>query len=224
MKILYNFASRSRPERFFKRLDEITTLARHADYQIVGTLDIDDESMNNQDIWNKINAYSKLTAVWGTSKSKIDAINKNVYIGREWDILINVSDDLSFKKECFDLDIISDFEKYGLDTLMHYPDGHVNERLITQAIMGRIYYDRFGYIYHPDFLSVYADNEMHLVGDRLGKRKFIDRKLFVHEHPIWDKAYGEPDALLKHTESFYPQDSATYNRRLLANFPTTWNQ
>lgn len=79
-KILYKFASRNRPEKFFKAVDNIIEMSRSDDYMIMATLDIDDPTMANAVVRDKINSYgSKLKAYYGTSKSKVDAINK---IGR----------------------------------------------------------------------------------------------------------------------------------------------
>jgi hypothetical protein len=178
--------------------------------------------MNNETVREKMKNYPRLKPVWGTSKSKIDAINKNVYLGGDWSVVINVSDDLSFKKEGFDLDIIEAFDKWGLDSILHFPDGHVNERLITQSIMGRKYYDRFGYIYHPSYKSVYCDNEQQDVAKALGCYHYIPIPIFVHEHHIW--GYGPADDLLRKTESFYPVDAENFHQRQLKNFPLEWPQ
>lgn len=217
MRILYKFASRSRPDKFFACLDNITSLAGNDDYQILATLDIDDPSMFNDEIKEKLKNYPKVKAYWGTSKNKIDAINRDMDFADPWDILINMSDDMLFIKPGFDLHIIQDFQEFGLDTLMHYPDNKAGHLLITMAIMGKTYYDRFGYIYNPEYKSLFCDNEQQEVAKMLGKYQLVRKRLFDHNHPAWGLC--EKDAQYIHTESFYYEDQETFNRRKSLSFP-----
>lgn len=221
MKILYNFATRSRPEKCFRCIDNILGLARHNEFVIVLTVDLDDPSMCNDVVIERLKGYSdKVMPVWGTSLSKIDAINKNVYCVPEWDVLINESDDMVFLKEGFDLVIIEAFEKYfpNLDGFLHINDGNQN-RLATMSIEGRKFYDRFGFVYHPDFISVYCDNWIMDVAKLLGKYHYLgdDVNLVKHEHPLLDRKF-KMDTQYKHTESFYEQDKKTYLRHKANNY------
>jgi hypothetical protein len=176
MKICYKFATRSRPNKFFSCLDNITSLAKNIDYFILVSIDIDDESMNTHEIRCRISNYDNVIPYWGYSnQNKITAINRDVCFAPDWQILINVSDDFMFLKDGFDLQIIQDMQTYfpDLDGFLHYPDGHTNSKLATMSIFGRKYYDRFGYIYHPDYESVYCDQEAQEVAKKLGKYKYI---------------------------------------------------
>ena len=152
-------------------------------------------------------------ATFGVSKSKVDAINRDVP-RYGWDILVNVSDDQIFTRKGFDQVIA---EHCGPNTFLHLPDGHVNELLPTMSIMGRDYYNRFGYIYHPDYVSLWCDNEAMDVAKALGCHKYVDEHIFVHEHPAWT---GErPDSQLEHTQSFYRRDERVYKKRKILGFP-----
>ena len=176
-------------------------------YHILVSVDSDDESMHrNFD-------YPNTTIISGVSKNKIDAINRdlNKYSG-DWDILVNMSDDMVFTKKGFD-DIIRD--NCELDQCLHFPDGNRND-LITMAIMGYYYYERFNYIYHPDYRSLYCDNEMTDVAKQLGCYKYIDEQILEHRHPAYGK--GVFDAQYQHTESYSPLDKAIYEKRKANNF------
>lgn len=220
MNILYNFASRSRPSKFFATLDNIIGNATHPDYFIVCTLDIDDVSMNTKEVRDKIAEYPKVIPYWGFSTGKIDAINKNVCFAPAWTILVNVSDDFVFLKHGFDTQIIEYMNQFfpDGDGFLHLPDGAVNHRLCTLSILGKPYYDRFGYIYHPDYKSVYCDQEATEVAKILGKHVYVDNQLFVHNHPVWRKA--EWDEQYRKTEDpvVYAADAETYQQRKARNF------
>lgn len=208
--ILYNFASRSRPDKFFKAIENINALSK-TDHIIVAKLDTDDKAM--QDRFDEVNRCGAII-IWGTSKNKIDAINRDIPDG--WDILVNMSDDMVFTKEGFDLDIIEAFNG-DYDQFIHFPDGFTGERLCSMSIIGKPYYDRFGYVYHPDYVSLFCDNEAGDVAKGLGKYKFVKKDIFKHMHPAW-LGYGHDDQL-RHTEKFYRQDQRTYNKRKAWGFP-----
>jgi hypothetical protein len=211
MKLTYNFACRERPEKLFKCLENITSLARHEDYEIICTLDVDDSTICNPEVRDRIAQYSKVKSYFGISKSKIDAINKNICFATG-DIILNHSDDMVFIKEGYDLDILEAFN--GFKGLVHFPDQKVGKKLITYAMMHRDYLDLDGWIYNPEFDSVYADNFQQDLAKRRNKYKFVDKRILDHRHNRW--GYGKPDALLQKTESadVYKKDRATYLRLL----------
>lgn len=209
--ILYNFASRSRPDKFFAAVKNIQTLSK-SDYIIVAKLDTDDKAM--QDRFDEVNRCGAII-VWGTSKNKIDAINRDIPTDR-WDILVNMSDDMVFTKDGFDLDIIEAFNG-DYDQFIHFPDGFTAERLCSMSIIGKDYYERFGYVYHPDYVSLWCDNEAQDVAKELGKYKFVNKDILKHMHPAFT-GVGHDDQL-RHTEKFYRQDQRTYNKRKACGFP-----
>ena len=222
MKILYNFATRSRPKKAIACLENIISLSKSGGFQVIVTADTDDPTMFNDEVRDKINSFPGTNIYYGISKGKIDAINKNVGLAKhEWHILVNVSDDFLFLKDGFDLDIINDMQNHFPDTdgFLHYPDGSpAHDKLATMSIIGKKYYDRFGYVYHPDYKSVYCDNEATVVAQRLHKHIFINNQIFTHNHPAWGKA--EVDELYKRNENplLYEKDKQTFLRRQSNNF------
>lgn len=207
--ILYKFATRSRPEKYKATIQNIQTLSRHSDYHILVSADSDDPTMQDAE------SSDKVTVMYGVSKSKIDAINRDLPFN-DWDILVNISDDMVFTCEGFDLEIIEAFGN-NFDQFIHFPDGHTDIRLCSLSIIGRDYYERFGYIYHPDYVSLWCDNEALEVAQELGKWKYIDKLIFEHKHPAWTGA--KADDLLIKTQQYYRQDNRTYLRRKACGFP-----
>ena len=218
MRILFKFPCRLRTEKFFAAINNIIDLSCSEDYEIVATLDLDDPAMFDEEVQDRIATYAKVTPVWGYSTGKVDAINRELaeIEKLDWDILCLHSDDMRFVRNCFDDDIREAFEKYAPDgdALIHFPDQHAGDRLITYPIMGRIYYERFHYIYNPIYKSVYCDNEQHEVAKLLGKYIYVPKTILKHMHPAYDKNVVNDDLYKRNEEPvMYAEDGNTYRRR-----------
>jgi len=217
MKILYKFPSRSRPHKFFAALDNIIQYASHDDYFILVTADIDDPLMFNDEVKNRVAGYDKVKIYYGTSLHKVDAINRDMAFHTDWDILINMSDDMQFIRYGFDTEIIKDFQSFrSLDLLLHYPDQKAWFAMITMAIMGKDYYLRDGYIYNPVYKSLFCDNEQMEVAQMRGRYKYIKKRLFNHNNPMHGLA--EKDALHLKTIADHKEDKATFEKRKAEKF------
>jgi hypothetical protein len=217
MKILYNFPSRERPYKFFNCLDNIINKARHDDYEIVATLDTDDMLMNNDEVKKRLDTYENVRPIWGTSRGKVSAINRSVWFVDDWDVCITMSDDFWILNTGFDTEVLSHYQN-GFSGLLHYPDGHANERLCTFPILDRAYYNKFNFIYNPIFQSVYCDNWQHEVAVLLGKYKYVDQRAIEHRHPIW--GFGIADDLVRRNEHpiLYARDYAVYTKQKELNY------
>lgn len=216
-KILFKYTSRSRPEWFFRGLNSIIdNLHDKENYHVICSFDSDDICMNNMEVIGKLQEYKNLTYHFGTSKSKVDAINRDCDKFPEgFDILINMSDDMIFTSLFFDRIIRAVFNG-NYDQVIHFPDQSVKAALITLSVMGMIYYRRFNYIYFPLYKSLHCDNEFTRVSQILNKYTYIDVQIFKHLHPAWRLA--PMDAQYQHTESFYMVDGALYKEREKINF------
>ena len=228
MRILFKYASRSRPELFERGLKSIIDNCESDDYKILISIDnIGDNKDERLDEYNEVinrNHHPSLIVLKGESKNKIDAINRDVEFVGDWDILVNMSDDMVFIKKGFD-NIIREQCKIDLHNTgctipdyslcLHFPDGNRND-LITMAILGRGFYDRFGYIYHPSYKSLYCDNEMTEVSRQLDCYKYVDEQIVRHLHcaydsKLWDNQYVK-------TESYMDEDRQTFLLREQTNF------
>lgn len=216
MRILFKYTSRSRRSNFLRGYDSILNkIANREDYHILISVDKDDQSMFPLPVLD-----GNYTFVVGNSKNKIDAINRDLNeFNYDWDILINMSDDMIFTKKGFD-DIIraefyNDFNQY-----LHFNDGNQKCNVCTMHIVGRNYYDRFKYIYHPDYISLWCDVENDIVSKQLGCYKYMgdNVQLFRHLHPAWGLAPQDALSIKTEDRALWVADEITFNKRKIKNF------
>lgn len=220
MRIVFKFPSRSRPQRMFNTIDNIFSLTKTDDWCIILTLDVDDPSVNNEEVFEKIKSYGeKVIPDFGISGSKTIAINRGLEKLGNFDVLILQSDDIEWTKEGFDEQIISDMLLHAPDTdiFLHYFDGRQRNTSILN-IVGREYFKRQNYIYFSGYTSVYSDNEETEKARLRGKYKFIDKIMYVHNHPIhrgvaWDEQYRASEHPIN-----YAKDGALFRSRQAINF------
>jgi hypothetical protein len=222
--ILFNIASRARPEKLHNLLWNIyNNLSQPNNCTFLIKLDDDDPKLNRYK--EGINAFeiathAQVNIALGLSRNKIHAINRSLD-GLLWSIIVDVSDDFIFTKKGFD-NIIR--EHCGPDDCLHFPEPYAtkqneknrNNNIIIMACMGREYYNRFGYIFNPVYKSLFCDNEVTDIAKILGRYKYVDEDIFYHAHP--NAGYGKADAQTRFTESFWHEDKKTYKQRKAKNF------
>jgi hypothetical protein len=185
MNILIKFPTRNRPDRFFETLDLYYNMADDiTKIRFLVSLDVDDLTMNNSDILYKLSKYDNLSYFIDDNKSKVEAINSNM-INQEFDILLLASDDMIPVVSGYDniirKDMMENFNQRA--GALWYNDGHQGMRLNTLCIMNKEYYDTYGYIYYPEYKSLYCDNEYTIVGISNNNLKYIDNMIIAHNHP-----------------------------------------
>ena len=97
-----------------------------------------------------------------------------------------------------------------MDGVLWYSDGHQKDVLNTLCILGKKYYERFNYIYYPEYKSWYSDNEFTKVSKILNKVKYFDRVIIEHQHPDW--GYGKHDII--HIDN---HKNASFDRNIFQN-------
>jgi hypothetical protein len=219
MTILFNFASRSRPDRFFETLDNIIRNCYSLDFFIVCKLDEDDTEMNNPTIRERIAGYQpKIIVKWGASASKIDAINRGLNDGDlpPWHILVNCSDDMRFKTQGFD-NIIRKHMPDNLDAFLHFPDDYAKDRVSTCSIVGWSYYQRDMHVYWHGYYSMWSDDEETYKAKARGCYIYVPNAMEIeHLHytndrkAVKDKLYWRNDT--------YNADMAIFEQRKARGF------
>lgn len=219
MRILIKFPTRNRKEKFFSTLEVYYNLLDNIDNVLfVISLDSDDTSMNNTEVLKKLDNYINLKYYLGESKSKIHAVNRDVEKHENWDIILLASDDMIPQKKGYDTIIIDKMKNFFPDTdgVLWFNDGFQKDNLNTLCILGKKYYQRFNYIYFPEYKSCFSDNEFMEVANKLEKQKYFEEIIIKHEHPDW--GYGKRDAIHLNNTRDYQYDRNLFLERKLLNF------
>lgn len=217
------FTSRERPEALLRAVTEYKNLAANpADMVWLFSLDEDDITADyelNQKI-HSIIAPTKISIFiyHKKSKGKIYAINRDIdKFNLHWDILLNISDDQLPIVKGYD-DVIREAMPENLDASLWFSDGH-QDRINTQEIIGRVYFERHGFIYNPEYKSFFCDNEATERALTLRKCLKSSQCIIRHFHPQWDSSGTiKRDALYQKNDGYWKHDEAVYKRRKRMNF------
>jgi hypothetical protein len=222
MKFLLKYATRQRPDLFCQTLRAwVKHLSGLHEIQFIISVDEDDTKMQEQRVFKVINEAMhhervEVSFYTGAKEGKIRAINRDIDKCKDFDILICVSDDMVPVKQGYDDRIAQDMAEHypDFDGVLHYNDGQTNHQLMTLSVIGKKYYDRFGYIYHPAYTSLWCDNEAMVVAKQLERYKYFDDCIIEHQ---W-KRHGD-DHIYKVSEANYQRDRAVFNQRSKEGFP-----
>lgn len=221
LKLLIKFPTRGRPKKFFEVLDLYYQKAEDKNnLAFLITCDTDDTSMNNPEVIQKLESYKvkcKFFYTFGHNKTKIQAINADMEKFQGWDVLLLASDDMIPIADGYDQIIKNDMMAYhrNMDGVLWYFDGQRHD-INTLCILGKKYYDRFNYIYNPEYISLWCDNEFTQVSEFLGKSYKLNKTIIEHRHPAYQKA--EFDSVYARNESYFQIDQMTFEKRKKKNF------
>lgn len=219
MKILLKCPTRSRPERVRKTLSTYLRFANHPEaIGVAVSCDIDDLTMKDTtELERVLSGFSWHKIYYSPNKSKIEACNANMNeIEYEWDIVVLVSDDMIPQIRGYDDVIRNEFLAGFPDTngILWPNDGCQGNKLNTLCIFGRMFYNQQGYIYHPEYRSLFCDTEL---TDRCRKEykdicRYIPYCIIRHEHP--GTGFRQTmDKLYEINQRYWNQDMYTYIRR-----------
>lgn len=220
MNILVKFPTRGRPDLFFNTLDIYYKQASvfHKMHFLV-SIDNNDPYMNTDKVKAKLTTYVNLSFHLGDSKSKIDAVNRDMNFAPDYDIILLASDDMIPQVYGYDEIIRKNMQEYYPDTdgILFFNDGYRGKDLNTLCILGKKYYKRFNYIYNPEYLSLFADNEFMDLGWILKKQTYFDDVIIRHEHPEHG-FHMQKDRIHELNEIHYVTDLMIYRKRKANNF------
>lgn len=155
-------------------------------------------------------------AKYSVNRSAIQAINRVAEMVKG-NLLIVVSDDF----DCFqgwDSFLLNNLAG-KTDYLVKTSDGYMNNNwLITLPIMDRAYYNRFGYIYQPDYLHLFSDTEMTCVGNMLGKVIDLQNPNAVFQHNHYTINKMAKDAINEKNDATWTQGKELFLSRMADDF------
>lgn len=219
MRILVKYPTRNRPQQFLKILRayyESATDKDNIDWLV--SYDLDDKSMNPGILNQAKDIIPHIELRSGFSRSKIDACNRDIRKPYDWDVIVLISDDMEVEVKGWDDVIRNEMKKSFPDTdgVLWFYDGY-QDRICTFSIIGKKYYERFNYMYHPSYKSLWCDNELTDVAKELGKLKYIPNAIVKHQHPSWGGGM-KMDDLYRINESFFQMDAENYRKRKALKF------
>jgi hypothetical protein len=179
-KILIKFPTRARHDKFHSVLQKYIDFASSLEnIQIIVSVDDDDEPERYKSL------HTCVKIVVGKHSTKIDAINRDMPDPSEFDILLLASDDMIPIKKGYDTIIREKMSEYfpDGDGVLFFNDKYRIYKINTLVICGSKYYQRFNYIYYPEYISLFCDNEFMDEANKLGRQIYFHDVIIQHEHP-----------------------------------------
>lgn len=204
--------SRGRPDRSLKTITKWLECAS-TEIEVILSLDSDDP-FKDEYISKYLSGPTPCFKLISDNRTAIEAINIAA-IKTTGEIIMVVSDDT----DCFPGwdTVLLEIVKGKSDWIMKTQDS-IQSWVITMPIMDRTYYNRFGYIYHPDYQHAFCDTEMTCVADLTG-RKIVSTLMFKHLH--YSEGHNVKDAINVKCDSYYEAGKAVFIERLRNNFGLT---
>jgi len=214
MKISLLHPSRNRPKLAAKACRKwLESSVDQSNIEYILSLDTD-ESMVTEYFLEFKDLLEKIKVIYNPNRSAIDAIN-NAAKESTGDLLIVVSDDF----DCPQLwdNFLRQELKDKEDFIVKVRDG-IQDFIITIPIMDRKYYERFNYIYYPEYLHMFCDSELSSVAYMLEKTIYLDA-MFLHKHYITGMAHR--DHIHIKNDSTWKQGEDLFKARKEINFGLT---
>jgi hypothetical protein len=219
MKILLKCPTRSRPQKVLETIKSyIRLVAQPEKLGIAISCDTSDPSMINASELQKVISRCAWSQIfYSDNRTKIQACNANMNeITWDWDIVVLVSDDMIPQIRGYDEVIRNHMLAKFPDRngILWFNDGAQGEKLNTLCIYGRAFYESQGFIYNPEYKSLFCDTEL---TDQCRKEyknicSYIPYCIIRHEHPGTGYAQNM-DNLYQINQRYWNEDMYTYIRR-----------
>jgi hypothetical protein len=177
--------SRGRLERAAAAITEWAA-GRSGDHAVEHILSID----TDDDVagYRRVAIAHGVELVANPNRSVVDAANAAARVATG-DVLIVVSDDFGCP-EAWDRALAGVLgDRRDVAVLVH--DG-VEGRIMTLPILGRVLYERLGYVYHPGYVSMFCDDDLTHTAAAMGR--LVDARQLVFPHRHYSTGQVPPDA------------------------------
>lgn len=176
MKFSLLHPSRQRATRSFDATQKWIHSCDSDDFELIVSIDSNDPQKDQY-----LALYSNVKqakVIVNDNRSAVDAINNAAKVSTG-EILIVVSDDTGHLVR-WDT-IIKKATDGQKDFILKVFDG-IQKWIITMPIMHRDYYERFGYVYYPEYTHQFCDTELTHIADVLKKIIWRNDILIPHLH------------------------------------------
>lgn len=212
MKFSLVHPSRSRLARAETAITEWRTQASGShELEHILSVDADDPSLSG---------YRDLAARCGSrlevhpNRSMVEALNRGARAAGG-DVMVAISDDFGCPP-AWDRAIVDAIGGRELAAVL--VDDGVNARILTIPIMTRAFYRRLGYVYHPAYISMWADDDLTEVARR--EEALVDARhlLFPHRHMFVALAEADETYARQNSNRSWWHGWRTYEKRKLEDF------
>ncbi|HEX6171326.1 MAG TPA: glycosyltransferase [Chitinophagaceae bacterium] len=161
--------------------------------------------------------YPKKNIIVNDNKSVVEATNRAAKEAKG-DILIYLSDDFDCPENWGPL-VLKEFEGVEGPCLLKVDDClqpfHVP--VLTIPIMNRALYERLNYFWHPEYKSMFVDEDLYQVCKKNNWLKLAPHLKFSHNHVSVGKA--QDDETYRRSAANWDQGKALFARRKAQGFP-----
>ena len=212
-RILIKIPTKGRPEQFFSVLDKYyENLSTQESRHFLIACDIDDPCMNNPTIIQRLQQYPNLSFSFGLSRSKIEAYNRDLHRDLPFDILIMGNDTTAPCYSCYDTIIEQAMAQSfsNLDGIINFQNDTAGKDYNEVPIMGKTFFDRFGYAYHPSYISSFHKQELTIISRILNKEKKYHLPLFKKDVVLEQDQSGSDSGQERNRNDAHAQQLADY--------------
>ena len=141
----------------------------------------DSSNLYYSEVKNNLENYPNLTVFFNENETKTLGYNKGIHKFIDWFDILFITED-NFEP------FVNQYDKIITNAMIsNYPDFdgilnfiiHSNLSINKTPVIGKKYYERLGYVYHPDYQSSFYDYELTYVSRILGKETIINQSILT---------------------------------------------
>lgn len=202
--------SRSRPQKSFETSSDWVNRAG-VETELIVSVDRDDPYLRDYSV-----LYGGKILV-NDNKFVVQAANHAAKVAK-FDVLVYLSDDF----KCFDnwgVEVLKKFEGCSTPRLIKVDDKlqTFHKDVLTIPIMNRLLYQELGYFFHPEYHSMFVDQDLYWTVKNMEAMIFCPELVFEHHHYVNGKA--KKDETYERSTSNWNQGKHLYQQRKEQNFP-----
>lgn len=214
MKISLLHPSRGRPQKSFENSRE---WIEKAGCEVELIISIDHSDVTHKQYITTYAVNGRKTILCHDNQSVVEATNRAAKESTG-DILLYLSDDF----KAFDnwgLAVQKEFEGVSEPLLIKVDDclQKFQVPVLTIPIMNRALYERLGYFWHPEYKSMFVDEDLYWTSNKLNTMKMCPHLKFEHAHVCVGKA--PDDETYRRSSANWEQGKAVFQRRKEEGFP-----
>jgi hypothetical protein len=175
------------------------------------SVDDDDPSL---DSYRELAARQAVGLVVGSNRRMVDAMNRGAACATG-DVIVGISDDFGCpdRWDAAIAEVVGD--RRDCAVLVH--DG-IDARILTLPVLGRAFYDRLGFVYHPSYVSMFADDDLTAIARRDGVLLDATHLRFPHRHYAVAMSAIDPTYARQNSNEFWWHGWHVYEKRRLTDF------